>query len=126
MYIEFNNISEARIFSRQFYKLFVHKEESTIFLYDVFKCELNKGWVEIPNDTLFMRHKRRSNFSDIFSRIKPILTPIFTTPIREVRSQMTDSRRLDVNKLMRDNCILRDRAYMYANGHLIQQDESDI
>ena len=126
MYLEFNNISEARQFSKYFYRLFVHKDEGTIFIYNFFECEKGKGWVDIPKGSMFMRHKRRSNFKDIFDRIKPILSPIFTTPMREVKADMIDSRRLDVNQLMRDNCTLRTKAYLYKNGHILKAYEQSI
>ena len=125
MYIEFNNIEDARVFNKQFYRLFVHKDSSSsVFLYYFFEGNKGKGWVEIPPGTLFMRHKRRSNFKLIFDKIKPILSTIFTTPIRQIKEEMTDSRRLDVNQLMRDNCILRTREYLISNGHL--SDGEDI
>tara|TARA_R110000803_G_C11958223_1_gene318411 strand:- start:130 stop:519 length:390 start_codon:yes stop_codon:yes gene_type:complete len=119
VFIKFNNIQEARAFNNQFYRLFTQKDiKESVCLYEMFECLKGNGWIEIPTGSLFMVHKRRSNFKEIFDIIEPILAPIFTTPMSEVKLDMIDERRLDVNQLMRDNCTLRTRAYMYKNGHL--------
>ena len=124
MYIKFKNISEARTFSKYFYRLFIHTPSSTTtHLYDSFQGDKGFGWVVIPKGSLFMRHKRRTNFKSIFDKIKPIISTIFTTPISEVKTDMIDKRRLDVNQFMRDNCTTRTRAYLYKNGHLTKEDE---